>query len=71
MFYILLLIILFLVTLHVWLYYNKNALIMRKIPGPKEIFIFGNTLDIVKTPGKFYFFSRLFTTKYFSLLKYK
>lgn len=52
---IILIIVLFICFIHLALNYNSTARLMRKIPGPKETFIFGHALKIMVSPGMFIF----------------
>ncbi|XP_013176872.1 PREDICTED: cytochrome P450 4C1-like isoform X2 [Papilio xuthus] len=50
MIYYLILICVALIILHLLLNYNKKAIMLRKIPGFKDIFLIGNILDICLPP---------------------
>uniref|UniRef100_UPI0039E8C354 cytochrome P450 CYP4M10 n=1 Tax=Helicoverpa armigera TaxID=29058 RepID=UPI0039E8C354 len=43
-------IIVFLCIVHILFNYNKRARLVRKIPGPKDDFIFGNGLTVIRSP---------------------
>lgn len=52
MFLYLVIILIVLCLIDLGINYNEKARTLKKVPGPKDTFIFGNTFEILLSPGK-------------------
>nr|XP_032529307.1 cytochrome P450 4C1-like isoform X1 [Danaus plexippus plexippus] len=67
---IILLIVLFICFIHLALNYNSTARLMRKIPGPKETFIFGHALKIMVSPVELFALGRQWSSTFKGIFRF-
>ncbi|XP_061385960.1 cytochrome P450 4C1-like [Danaus plexippus] len=67
---IILIIVLFICFIHLALNYNSTARLMRKIPGPKETFIFGHALKIMVSPVELFALGRQWSSTFKDIYRF-
>ncbi|XP_068626784.1 cytochrome P450 4C1-like [Battus philenor] len=60
----------FLIFIHLLLNYNRKAVLIRKIPGFKDHFIFGNALEAIRSPVELFSYTRELAKKHNGIYRF-